>query len=472
VRELLFWLVPPLLGAVIGFITNVVAIKMLFRPLNPIRIFGIRLPFTPGILPRQRQKLADSIGAMVQRELLTPEILKDRIESPEVKEGVKKSTAGFTGKILSFSVKEGLARFRAVSEHSAGGFFRSLFDEFAASPECGELLTVFADSLSETPFAVSLMQKSAAELLGERECQNFFAFIEKFAAETLKAENIPALILPAAEREYPVILDRFIKFLNRKDIHSELEVQGRIFLSGAILKLNVFQRFFISAGQYDKTLSEKMPGIIDDLIKQLGGLLEDQHTRNGILKLALEALDRALSDNAAAVSRFISGLAGAQAKKPLAEIFGTAGPHVLRSLLRSASAAIKDSLVNNAGRAGGVPPADGLSFFEIVSEKIRETFGDTELGVFLAISPAKKEALDSLIAAKLLALADEQLEAVLKTVDVRIMVRDRINSLEMERVERLILDVMAHQLKWIDLFGGILGFLIGLFQVLFTRLVL
>ncbi|MDR1636833.1 MAG: DUF445 family protein, partial [Treponema sp.] len=68
-----FWLVPPLAGAFIGFLTNVLAIRMLFRPLKELRIFGIRLPFTPGILPRERRRLADSIGRMVERELLTPE---------------------------------------------------------------------------------------------------------------------------------------------------------------------------------------------------------------------------------------------------------------------------------------------------------------------------------------------------------------------------------------------------------------
>jgi uncharacterized membrane protein YheB (UPF0754 family) len=36
-------------------------------------------------------------------------------------------------------------------------------------------------------------------------------------------------------------------------------------------------------------------------------------------------------------------------------------------------------------------------------------------------------------------------------------------------VERIILDVMANQFKWINLFGGILGGLIGFLQVLLSR---
>ena len=39
-------IVPPLLGAFIGYLTNYVAIRMLFRPLKPWRLFGIP-PSTP-----------------------------------------------------------------------------------------------------------------------------------------------------------------------------------------------------------------------------------------------------------------------------------------------------------------------------------------------------------------------------------------------------------------------------------------
>jgi uncharacterized membrane protein YheB (UPF0754 family) len=98
---LLLWIIPPLAGAIIGYITNVVAIRMLFRPLKAIRVFGLRLPFTPGILPRQRHQLAESIGRMVERELLTPEIIRERLGRPDVREKLKAQTASYTGSLLA-----------------------------------------------------------------------------------------------------------------------------------------------------------------------------------------------------------------------------------------------------------------------------------------------------------------------------------------------------------------------------------
>jgi uncharacterized membrane protein YheB (UPF0754 family) len=191
VKTILSFIVPPLAGAIIGFVTNVVAIRMLFRPLHPIRIFGIRLPFTPGILPKNRHKLAQSIGGMVERELITAEILRKRLE--------------------------------------------------------------------------------------------------------------------------------------RGDVRHELELRFGSYIRGVMLKLNVIQRLVLSAGNFDSTLEQKMPEIVDELIVSIDKILSAINTK------------------------------------------------------------------------------------ELVSE--------------------------------------------------------RIDSLDMLRVERIVLDVMADQFKWIDIFGAILGFLIGWFQV-------
>ena len=62
---------PPLLGAFIGYLTNKVAIRMLFRPLAPWHVWGMRVPMTPGIIPSKRHELAENIGEMVGEHLLT-----------------------------------------------------------------------------------------------------------------------------------------------------------------------------------------------------------------------------------------------------------------------------------------------------------------------------------------------------------------------------------------------------------------
>ena len=67
----------PLIGAVIGYATNWVAVKMLFRPREEIRLFGWRLPFTPGVIPKGKGRLARAVGRAVEKQLLTEEVLKE-----------------------------------------------------------------------------------------------------------------------------------------------------------------------------------------------------------------------------------------------------------------------------------------------------------------------------------------------------------------------------------------------------------
>lgn len=73
----LIWslVLPPVTGGIIGYFTNDLAIKMLFRPYRPILIGGTRLPFTPGLIPRNQGRLAQRISDAIMTSLLTPDEL-------------------------------------------------------------------------------------------------------------------------------------------------------------------------------------------------------------------------------------------------------------------------------------------------------------------------------------------------------------------------------------------------------------
>ncbi|MGK7873944.1 MAG: DUF445 domain-containing protein [Xenococcaceae cyanobacterium] len=69
--------VPPLAGGIIGYFTNDLAIKMLFRPYKPIYLGKRRLPFTPGLIPHNQERLAKRIADTIMNSLLTPEELQN-----------------------------------------------------------------------------------------------------------------------------------------------------------------------------------------------------------------------------------------------------------------------------------------------------------------------------------------------------------------------------------------------------------
>lgn len=73
------WLLaaPPVVGGVIGYFTNDIAIKMLFRPYRPIYLGQQRIPFTPGLIPSNQERLAQRISDSIMGSLLTPEELQN-----------------------------------------------------------------------------------------------------------------------------------------------------------------------------------------------------------------------------------------------------------------------------------------------------------------------------------------------------------------------------------------------------------
>jgi len=365
----LLLMIPPLAGAIIGFVTNVIAIKMLFRPLKEYRVCGIRVPFTPGILPRQRHKLADSIGAMVERELLTPEILRQRLSQADVREKLRESIARFTRTLLDRPLD-------SFVEQSSG----------AGSAATGEPLDSLLGSLKDAVFSSPVVQTVTRSIV-KRICDE-------------------------AEKHYPQAGAALLNFIRRDDIRTNLEILGQRLITEILLSLNTFQRLLVSAGQYEKTLREQMPDIISKLIDRVEKLIESAEVR-------AKALD------------FFNGF-------------------IVKNLTASKI------------------PGD---LFASIKETVLIEHKGQPLGTLLAIDAERKSRLDDFLCSRLLSLAVDEIDGLLKSINVRLMVSQRIDELDMIRVERIILDIMANQLKWINIFGGILGFLIGGIQVLINVII-
>ena len=64
---LIIWtyILPPLVGGVVGYVTNDIAIRMLFRPHTAKHIMGRRVPFTPGIIPKEKERIAEAVGTAI-----------------------------------------------------------------------------------------------------------------------------------------------------------------------------------------------------------------------------------------------------------------------------------------------------------------------------------------------------------------------------------------------------------------------
>ncbi len=87
------------------------------------------------------------------------------------------------------------------------------------------------------------------------------------------------------------------------------------------------------------------------------------------------------------------------------------------------------------------------------------------LGDFVALSKPTGDMIDSFLSERLIAFSGTQISALSDMLDVEHLVTERINTFDAAQVERMVIDVTGHHLKWINYFGAILGFVIGLFPV-------
>ena len=88
--RILLYISPPILGGLIGYYTNDIAIKMLFRPYKAVYVFGKKVPFTPGLIPSNQERLGQNIANAIMKSLLTPEEMQNlarRLLQPERLQG-------------------------------------------------------------------------------------------------------------------------------------------------------------------------------------------------------------------------------------------------------------------------------------------------------------------------------------------------------------------------------------------------
>jgi len=74
-----------LISTFIGYLTNVVAVKMLFLPRQPINFYFFELW---GLLPKRRAEVAIALGQLVEEQLLSVDDLFDKINTPEMREKI------------------------------------------------------------------------------------------------------------------------------------------------------------------------------------------------------------------------------------------------------------------------------------------------------------------------------------------------------------------------------------------------
>jgi uncharacterized membrane protein YheB (UPF0754 family) len=508
--EVLSWFLPPSFGFAIGYVTNALAIRMLFRPHREVRFLGLRFQ---GMIPRRKGDIAATISRTVVSELLREESVAARLAGPEVRSALQALALDLWGRYLA-RARGTVAEF--LGEASSQAATRALGQ---LVPEAARAVQRWAATREGVAFCegllASLLERTPGELLRGEELlaaravqARLSQWVSAPGLETrlrpgvarvlvaLAGSDLPiGRLLPTGIREaaleaihpvVPALLQRFGEALLAPPNVRRLKIAVRdgietylLETEGGIVKNLVRQAALMGRSRIYQEADE----IVDANLHRLRELVLREENRAHLEKGIGEALDRLLARTAAELlealpPRALEGLHGQVAAWVCEQLrrpqVGEALSHFVQRELEHLSASTLRDLARGAGLGenparrwalqlarwateGGIESLAGREQERIVRGLLRMELGRAERNVpLLLVAEVTGVALDHLMP-----VISARVPEILQIVDVQGLVEREVLGFSPEEVERVILTVAGRELRSITWWGGILGALVG-----------
>jgi hypothetical protein len=486
------WMGPPIVGCLIGLAAGAAAAAALRRVL----FTGRR--GRPGLAARAAGRLlgADALDRLASSPSAARLLMGvvPRLSS-SILDASAADLLGFIGLDPGASL-QGLATRAVRSLISSRGLVGSVRKAASALVE-----SLWKLPLTEVLASLKLEQLVADRLLammaedGERQrlarsLSGLLADQAELAVTDEVLDGIPRLLSPLV----PDAVDALVRWLNSAETRAALSALGRELLPKALEKLNMVQKLFISAAQYDRRLMEKMPEIVDETVLSLERMARDPAEQRRALGLARDAA-RGWRDGlrvrpvggADGPGRERGELEAAAAWAADRALASLAGPEARHGLYRRLEAALRvegQTLGGFCRQALGLPAAEaadaiaggvlsrlsrpdaaegiGRALAAAVGRLSAERSG-TPLRDIFKVDADRKAALDSAVAARLAAAAPRLARRVLEAVDVEGLLGPGGGQAAEARLAAAGVPIAS----WMRAFGALLGLLIGLALLLF-----
>jgi len=524
-------LTPPLLGAFIGYLTNRVAIRMLFRPLKPWYVGPVRIPMTPGVIPSKRHELAVNIGEMVGEHLLTSEeinrsLKKDAfqehlyrlIESkvgtlmkqdlgslPSLVPKEYKSYFDIAQKTVTYQMKETVHDF--VKTPAFTGTVEGAVNQWLDSIMSYELSDVLSRETRNKSY--ELLKEQISRMCSDPQTEKWLeTFIHQKAQSALNDKKSLGDVLPPSlqssiieliEKQTPHLLDHGLRIINEPDVQEKIISAIRQAIEAFIETLGPMASMVQNFLDMDM-VEEKIRTYFSDKQDDIESLLNNEQVRNRVSaaltdrtkKLFTTPLDTLFPDKgddrisafsrgltrqilsilqseetSAAITRMLSDNIehhiedGNRSIQEVAEeLFGTDGISKSRKWLSSEII----SLLQSSKTQSAVDKMLETMVEQLLAKPVGRLANLIPAGVRIGLYRSLQS-----VATKMLV---SEVPGIVKSLNIRQIVTERVDSFDLLRLEGLLLSIMEEQFKYINLFGGLLGFIIGcanLILILGTR---
>jgi uncharacterized membrane protein YheB (UPF0754 family) len=494
-------------GALAGGLTNAVAIWMLFHPYTARGLGRFRLH---GAIPKNKARLAKTIGRTVGERLLTSQDLTRQLTAPGVHEAFQSTVDGFVEALME---KER----RSLREELPDGVLSELDNGFQLlAPAIAERLSDFAETdefktavarfLDRTDEEIGNMP--LGEVLTEARRSAIRGQIEEWVSEAANSpgleqaigdwldrqvgrfssdrtpllDRLPAALVAAVEMEMagylPVALDRINMALadpnTRANIHRSLHRLFESFVNNLLLHERIVARIMVT----EKTISRLLDNFEEDGVEQVTRLFEQPEIQSQVARSVNEA-----------VVKFL--------RKPLADHFEALGEERLEGVKETIRIHMANALRDPATQRYVMEKVDqGLSAAEqrtwgdllkyvprehaaelaagaITAPRVREwiTEGSTAALTSLLDRPIGKpgdwfpeggrQRLTRALTPHLWEWIQSQVPTIVERLDIRGMVEEKVLGFSLERIEQIVRATTQRELDIIVRLGYVLGAIVG-----------
>lgn len=497
------------------------AVRMLFRPYKPIKIFGLTI-FPQGMIPRHRDRLAAAIGRAVGNELVSQDTLVDALFGTDF---FKRKISGVVNSYADDifhqelpSILESLPpHAREVLLETVASLQHNIADYISQnlrSEETAESLSKFVDDQLN-----NLLSQRVSQVIDEDTFSQLHGFLEQrlrgvLSEKALKkkvTEFVSQQVDEIAQTQTPLgqmVTPEAAEFVKERlkgqvqpivhhiaEIATQENTRERI---GALVKteindyynqLSFFQKFFVSRDKINRE--------VDNLVNKSLPKKVDEFLRSAVFEDEAEEFLTAAVDNV--LSRPLPELTGQIAPEKLAELKQQISDGVLQmidspDMQRSLSAYLGDMLYNvrphslkaiiervhpDAGPRLRATITKGLLDLLQRDESLKmiNTTVANQIEHFLIMPLGKlsdripeealRRAADALTES-IVTAAKEKLPAAIAELDIGNLVREKVDNYPVEKLEELVLSVAKEHLRKIEFFGALFGLIIGLGQAVFT----
>lgn len=437
------YIISPIIGGIIGYFTNWIAIKMLFRPYKKISFGPFTLPFTPGLIPKERARIAQSIAMAVGDNLLNPEFLAKEAVTPEKID----------------AIKEFLTNKRAdlqASELMIEDILEKIFKE-TKQEKLADLATVLAKKLTSESFLDVYLSPLLASV-----SDNITGYLGE---NTTLKERIKSSLLGGILEE-----QRQLKVLLPADV---LDMLSQFALRTAKIIINQATNY-AQRPQTKNLIKEQIDVYLKKgTLRSLMGIFIDTAT---LADQASEAVLSYLADteNETYVAEVIIDKVNELLAKKPSEIMDLLGDYEAKLVLETGI----DLLIAKVSQ--GNLFSKELIVDLLGSEQATHSLNRYLLKLFAHIKQLKLTSLYNYLDAKkwasldnkLLCLYKDKAPALIETIvsqfNLTQVIEDKINSFDLAELEEMLFGLAKKELAAITWLGGLLGFLMGLITPLLS----